>query len=338
MRHTRSPGRMREVFTAPLPKRSSRLPAPPAAPEDAAALFGLPGTAPVGGVEDHAIARLQTRQSQGIGFGRSRHACRRHASHAAHAARRDGAARGRSPPPGDSVPVRKYGPRPREYTCSSSAASAARRLAAPSGPGIIHRLAIGARGQRHVVGVLVAAFDLQRGDADARRSPGPARARTDRPARAGSARRPGARRGHPRSSRTAGGRPARTGRDWRCGRPRLPTRSTGRNRPRTARRARRSPARIGLRRGWRASRRATARAPASRGATPRLCASRTPSALVMLICVLPWISRSGAMWRASVTAAQILHDDASAPASAIAASARAASSSSWSKTSVLKVT
>ena len=36
--------------------------------------------------------------------------------------------------------------------------------------------------------------------------------------------------------------------------------------------------------------------------TPRLCARRTPSALVTLIWVLPWISRSGAICRAMRTA------------------------------------
>ena len=39
-----------------------------------------------------------------------------------------------------------------------------------------------------------------------------------------------------------------------------------------------------------------------------LCASRTPSALVMLICVLAWISRSGAMAR-QLSDADVLHDD-----------------------------
>ncbi len=42
----------------------------------------------------------------------------------------------------------------------------ARDLHFPAGPGVVHGLAVGVRGQRDVVGVLVAAFDLQRGHAD----------------------------------------------------------------------------------------------------------------------------------------------------------------------------
>src|ERR1019366_763518 len=70
---------------------------------------------------------------------------------------------------------------------------------------------------------------------------------------------------------------------------------------------------------------------------PKLCARRTPSALVTLICVLPWTSRSGAICFAMRATPTSWTMRASAPAVAISASARAASSSSWLKTSVLKV-
>ena len=53
--------------------------------------------------------------------------------------------------------------------------------------------------------------------------------------------------------------------------------------------------------------------------TPSCCASRTPSALVMLICVLAWISRSGAICWASRRTPTSCTMSASAPASAIAA-------------------
>ena len=116
---------------------------------------------------------------------------------------------------------------------------------------------------------------------------------------------------------TAGGRPARTGRDWRCVRPRPRTRSTAPNRPRTARHGRRSPAhnpppaRI-----FRTSASDSSRASVTRE-TPKLCASRTPSALVMLIWVLPWISRSGAICLAILTMPRSCTMMASAPASAM---------------------
>ena len=72
--------------------------------------------------------------------------------------------------------------------------------------------------------------------------------------------------------------------------------------------------------------------------TPNCWASLMPSALVMLICVLPWISNSGAMRRASCATATSCTMMASAPAAAIAARDSAAACNSWSKISVLKVT
>ncbi len=48
--------------------------------------------------------------------------------------------------------------------------------------------------------------------------------------------------------------------------------------------------------------------------TPKLCARRTPSALVTLICVLPWISRSGAICFAMRTMPTSCMMRASAPA------------------------
>ena len=72
--------------------------------------------------------------------------------------------------------------------------------------------------------------------------------------------------------------------------------------------------------------------------TPNCWARAMPSALVMLICVLPWTARSGAILRASWATATSWTITESAPAAAISASASVARLSSWSKTSVLKVT
>ena len=195
----------------------------------------------------------------------------------------------------------KCGPRPREYTCSSCSFGARDRRAARAGPGVVHRLAIGARGQRDVIGILVAAFDFERRDADLDDLGNlPQRveiARRKQIARVGQR----LRLRHPPSVRRAGGRLARTGRDWRCGRPRLPTKSTGRNRTRRARRGRtfrarnRSAARMARISSSDSSRAITTRL------TPRLCAKRTPSALVMLICVLPWMFEIGRDLRAPVS-------------------------------------
>ena len=134
---------------------------------------------------------------------------------------------------------------------------------------------------------------------------------------------------HPPSFRTAGGRPARTARGWRCARPRLPKRSIAPNRTRTARRGRRFPARNPVAaRMARISSSDSSRASTTRLA-PRLCAQ--PHAL-----------RAGdAHLRAAVNF-EVGRDlaapasppprsctmMASAPASAMAASARAASVSS----------
>ena len=72
--------------------------------------------------------------------------------------------------------------------------------------------------------------------------------------------------------------------------------------------------------------------------TPKLWASATPSALVMLICVLPCTSRSGATCFARRTIPRSCTMMASAPERAMAAMVSAASANSWLKTRVLKVT
>ena len=132
---------------------------------DAAALLRLLRAAPVRGVEDDAVARLERR----IGGIRLRHepdAIRQHARHPAHqhaAVARRAAAHDRLVV-GAGNEVRA---KPARVDLLQLHFLARRDAERQPRPRLVHRLAVGRRGQRHVVGILVAPLDLERVHADA---------------------------------------------------------------------------------------------------------------------------------------------------------------------------
>ena len=133
--------------------------------EDASALFGFFGAAPGGGIEHHPIARLQRHQRFGFA-GRHRDRAGFDARHAAH----QYAAMARSAPTHYGLVVRAVDetrPQAARIDLFELEFSGAVEARGKAGPRLVHGLTIGACGQRHIIGVLVAAFDLERGEADA---------------------------------------------------------------------------------------------------------------------------------------------------------------------------
>ena len=132
--------------------------------KDAPAFFRLLGTAPVGRIEHHAVARLERRHAVRLG-GLDQNPAVGNLQHAPH----QHAAMARGAPFHHRLMIR-----PGEEERAEAARihllqpqfGGAIELQFPPGPGLVHRLAIGGGSQRHVIGVLVAAFDFQRGDAD----------------------------------------------------------------------------------------------------------------------------------------------------------------------------
>ena len=121
---------------------------------------GSSRAAPIGGIEHHAVAGLQRRQC--VGCGRAiDHAALGGTAPRVPSALRDGAARGPAPRPDDRFRSGRRGPDRANRPAPAAAPAGVHGLRA-AGPGFVHRLAVGARGERHVIGVLVAAFDLQR--------------------------------------------------------------------------------------------------------------------------------------------------------------------------------
>ena len=132
--------------------------------ENASAFLRLFRAAPIGGVEHHSIAGFERRQL--VRFGRiDGHAGFRNCGHASHP---DAAMTGRAPAHQRLVirAVQKVRARSARVNLLQIELLARVDIGLAAFPRGVHRLPISARGERDVIRVFVAAFDLQCGDAD----------------------------------------------------------------------------------------------------------------------------------------------------------------------------
>ena len=130
-----------------------------------AALFRLLRAPPIGAIEHHAVTRFERRQTM-HGGGGDQNGIGHHARHAAHQ---------QSPMAGRPASHHRLMIGAGNKECTEPAGknllepqlfNRRYRKRSPR-PGIIHRLAISLRRERHVAGILIASFDLERGNPNA---------------------------------------------------------------------------------------------------------------------------------------------------------------------------